>query len=702
MADTVRYLLEEMVPELEDMEQRGYFSRHEIKQIVQKRQDFEYSLKRRAGLKEDYLRYIEYETRLEQLRQHRRKERGITGKKSLADYAIVRRVHFIYERATRKFRGDLGLWSRWLAFCQRTGSSRQMSRALTKALQLHPTAPALWTYAAAWEFEHNLNAAAARALMQRGLRMCKDAPALWHEYFRMELLYAMRLRERRRVLGIDDVSLGNGQPTEQEHEQEQQQEGEEDVEGAKDGPGDESAAAVKAVLNGAVAAVVYRSAVKAVPGSVDFRRKFLDILRPFDFPGKAGLQELVYTSVAADFADSGQAWDLRARRHIDSCTATADGEASEAAQAEAVQAAIATYQEAVQTVPTAEMYSLFAAFLRERLQGLLERVGSQQQAKRAQQRRQQAEGLALTRTLLEVCGQAAKARCLTEDMALQWPKLHLRCGNPAAALEAARSAAATLPRSPATCQQLVGLEACQLAQEAQLASSSAAGSPPVAGSTSSSSDSGSSSDKEEELRGANVRQHQAKQLERVVLEALGSVPVEAAGELWLLGLQALVGGGAPLGGLCWKLEEAVAGLPRGPVQGGMGAVAAAVLSALERTRGLGAARKLYRKLLKLPAPGAEFFHAILGMELLAGEAQADACGGTESADAQRLSAKQLRDVFEAAVDAYGEHDWRLWLRYLQFEQQHGKGAGQVYWRAVKALADPELFITECQRQKLQQ
>lgn len=45
-----------MVPELEDLEQRGYFSRSEIKQVVQKRQDFEYNLKRRAALKEDYLR----------------------------------------------------------------------------------------------------------------------------------------------------------------------------------------------------------------------------------------------------------------------------------------------------------------------------------------------------------------------------------------------------------------------------------------------------------------------------------------------------------------------------------------------------------------------------------------------------------------------------------------------------------------------
>ena len=40
-------------------------------------------------------------------------------------------------------------------------------------------------------------------------------PQLWHEYFRLELLYALRLRERRRVLGIgagddDGIVLGAG------------------------------------------------------------------------------------------------------------------------------------------------------------------------------------------------------------------------------------------------------------------------------------------------------------------------------------------------------------------------------------------------------------------------------------------------------------------------------------------------------------
>lgn len=80
MADTVRYLMEEMVPELEELEQKGYFSRKEVKQIVQRRQEFEYQLKRRAALKQDYYRYIEYETKLEDLRQLRKRKLRIKGK----------------------------------------------------------------------------------------------------------------------------------------------------------------------------------------------------------------------------------------------------------------------------------------------------------------------------------------------------------------------------------------------------------------------------------------------------------------------------------------------------------------------------------------------------------------------------------------------------------------------------------------------
>ena len=83
---------------------------------------------------------------------------------------------------------------------------------VTKALQLHPREASLWIYASAWEFEHNRNAGAARALMQRGLRMCPGKAEVWAEYFRMELLYAHTLRTRRKVLGIAPAGVWRACP----------------------------------------------------------------------------------------------------------------------------------------------------------------------------------------------------------------------------------------------------------------------------------------------------------------------------------------------------------------------------------------------------------------------------------------------------------------------------------------------------------
>lgn len=74
MADVVQYRLEKMIPELDDLEKRGLFSKSEIREIVKKRRDFEYRLKRPSTIKEDYLRYIEYEKQLEALRKLRKKE----------------------------------------------------------------------------------------------------------------------------------------------------------------------------------------------------------------------------------------------------------------------------------------------------------------------------------------------------------------------------------------------------------------------------------------------------------------------------------------------------------------------------------------------------------------------------------------------------------------------------------------------------
>ena len=72
-------------------------------------------------------------------------------------------------------------------------------------------------------------------------------------------------------------------------------------------------AAIHAVLTGAIARVVYRTAVEAVPDSISFRQGFLEILSQFKFEGVSSLQEAILDSIQRDFGDTEEAWDLRAR-----------------------------------------------------------------------------------------------------------------------------------------------------------------------------------------------------------------------------------------------------------------------------------------------------------------------------------------------------------------------------------------------------
>jgi len=64
MADTVAFVLEAMVPELEDFHVRGLFTRTEIQRIVAQRTAHEYAMKRRAPDKTDFLRAIEVRRRV--------------------------------------------------------------------------------------------------------------------------------------------------------------------------------------------------------------------------------------------------------------------------------------------------------------------------------------------------------------------------------------------------------------------------------------------------------------------------------------------------------------------------------------------------------------------------------------------------------------------------------------------------------------
>jgi U3 small nucleolar RNA-associated protein 6 len=589
--------MEEMIPELEALEHSGYFSKAELKSIVSQRQQFEYALKRKAVIKRDYLKYIEYECKLDRLRILRKKEKKIEGKESIASSCFIRRVHFIFERALRKFKGDLSLWKAWVDYCRESGSGRQASKVLARAVQLHPTCSALWVQAAAWEFDHNANAAAARALMQRGLRICKNSPELWHEYFRMELLYCLRLRERRVVLGLEKAQGID-----------------------------------EALINGTVALVVYKNAVKEVSSNRDntvtFRTKFLEILNEYQFEGRHSIEQAIYNSIFDSYKDEPVVWDLRARREMQVLLAqeTRDEEEIEIA----LQAALVIYDQAVDYLRCAQMTLLSLAFVQEQLD-----LAVCTPLKPISLRRH-ARIISLGRKAVKLIEEAAAAQYFDEKLALQWPMVYLKLGDIRGAILAARYASGLVENSPSVWKQLLSLESVVLNK-------------------------------------VNLPSLSQSQLGNLVLQALKSAPLQHETQtidLWLTAIQILKASPTHLKELCMELISQQSSKSQGPVENGSGIVGATLLVAIHNALGLKHFRKLYSSVLKVPPCGGELYHSIIDIEL-----------SLWSCSPECLKYSELEKVFQQAIFWYGQSDSKLWEKYSEWMELQGKGCGKVTWLA---------------------
>ncbi|CAK7895691.1 U3 small nucleolar RNA-associated protein 6 [[Candida] anglica] len=206
MAEKVRYYLEQSVPELEDLTKKGLFEKNEITMIMRRRTDFEHRIQGRGSKPRDFLKYAEFEGNLEKLRKKRYTRLSKVGlvdqKPSLSDWAGSRRILFIFDRATRRYPGDLSIWSQYLKFAKSNGAIKVIYKVYSRLLQLQPRNVDAWLSAAKYEFETNANAKGARVLFQRALRFNPESLELWLSYAQFELTYISRLLARRKVLGL--------------------------------------------------------------------------------------------------------------------------------------------------------------------------------------------------------------------------------------------------------------------------------------------------------------------------------------------------------------------------------------------------------------------------------------------------------------------------------------------------------------------
>lgn len=283
MAEFVHQSIEETLPELEQLERVGLFSKAEVKAIVKKRTAHEYRLGRLKKRREDFMRYVQYEINVLALIKKRRERNNYFHKKEEIENAVITRIHRFFRRACTKFPEDLKMWMSHLQFCKKWGRLMEMNRLYTRMLKIHSNNPGLWIMAAKFQLEDNQSSENARALFLRSLRHHPNVKKLWTEYFRMELLHADKLRKRLALLKRTMM-----EPEESEVED--------------------------ALMRGELARHVYNNAVKEMPDDIPFRLAFLPIIRCFEFTSH--LEDVVYQDLERDHPDKDQTWRALATRHL--------------------------------------------------------------------------------------------------------------------------------------------------------------------------------------------------------------------------------------------------------------------------------------------------------------------------------------------------------------------------------------------------
>ncbi|XP_062189942.1 uncharacterized protein LOC133892975 [Phragmites australis] len=671
MADTVQYRLERMTDELDDLERRGLFTRAELADVVRRRRDFEFRLRRHSPLRADFLDYIAYELRLDALRnlrkraiiraatsedddeqddgdkggKKRKNKKSNKWKKSISDVAGVLRVLDIYRMATVRFKGDLDLWFRYLEFCRDKRHGR-MKQVLAQAIRYHPKVPGLWIYAAAWEFDQNLNVAAARALMQSGLRSCPESEDMWIEYLRMELTYLNKLKARKVALGEDVKTLQNNDNDADQWKEENKElfmslneQGEGPEESGSAGVALEEKEDLFWQQGLLIIQTIYHGALEALPSSLTLRKKFLEILNSVDLAHSDELKLEVMDDLKKDFSHSEDYWDWFARLQLSGLTNPSNSNRKDPLMNK-LNKSIQVYDEAVRRLPTSKMYSLYAKFWMDVLYpDREESIALFQDA--------EFDASEFTSSILKVYENAESCGCLTEDLACQYVSLCLKLER----LEEAKNLAEKLCNGPlSNAANLWSLRASMEINSLATAT-------------------GSSSFSKENL----------SSLFDLFNTVLSKVPITEAEGLWHMAMKLFSHEKIYLEKLvrCAMLSLSSAG------GGDCGAsVSSAIIGWYLQRDGMKQARKMYKRFLALPRPSLKFFQYCIELEAnLASMGDHDA----------RANARKL---YDSAIDFYPQ-ERELWRNYYNLELKVGTSetVNAVYWRARKVLDDSTALAT---------
>ncbi|KAE8819092.1 U3 small nucleolar RNA-associated protein 6-like protein [Hordeum vulgare] len=665
MADAVQYRLERMSDELDDLERRGLFTRAELAEVVRRRRDFEFRLRRHSPRKADFLDYIAYLLRVDALRDLRKraiiratpnpthsdedKDTNEDGKKrrrkkkkwakSISDFAGVLRVLDVYRMATVRFKGDLDLWFRYLEFCRQKGHGR-MKQVMAQAIRYHPKVPGLWMYAAAWEFDQNLNVAAARALMQSGLRSCPESEDMWIEYLRMELTYLNKLKARKVALGEDVKTLekssdDSGQWKEENKElfMSLDEQGDSPKESGLQDVALEDKEDLFWQQGVLIIRTIYHGAMEALPSSLTLRKKILEILNSVELAHSEELRLEVMDDLKKDFSHSEDYWDWLARLQLSDSTNSSTLNKKDSVLNK-LNKSIQVYDEAVRKLPTSKMYSLYANFW-------LGVVFSDREDSISLFHDADFDASEFTSSILKVFENAELCGCLSEDLACQYVSLYLKLGRS----EEAKNLAEKLCSGPLS--QAANLWNLRASIEIKSLATAT----------------GSASFSEENLSSLF-------DLFNIVLPKLSITKAEG---LWHTAMKLFSHEKIYFEKLvkCAMLSLSSAG---GSDCGA--SVSSAFVGWVLQKDGIKQARKMYKRFLALPRPSLKFFQFCIELE-----ANLASIGNSDGL-------ANARKLYDSATSLYPQ-ERELWRKYYNMELTVGTSetSNAIYWRARKVLND---------------
>ncbi len=200
MADKVQLTLESLIPDLDELSKKGIFQRKDIKKILKKRRQHEYSFEKSDVSPSDYFKAIKYEKILNSRMKQIKKNLNLEKKVDYYDFHFIRRIIVLFKKCLIKFGKNENIWMEYFNFLMNNNCINILNKEIGKCLIQNPTNINFWKIAVYNEFENNLNNLRARKLMQGCIRMNNKDLNAYLEYFTFEIKFAEKISERKNII----------------------------------------------------------------------------------------------------------------------------------------------------------------------------------------------------------------------------------------------------------------------------------------------------------------------------------------------------------------------------------------------------------------------------------------------------------------------------------------------------------------------